>query len=323
MRLKVYIRADGNSQIGLGHLVRCLALGHMLKDDFEIYFVCKEIPKSLEFELRQSGFSLVKIHTEGHFFALLNKHDIVILDHYGLDGNYQKQIKEIGCKLVCIDDLYDKEFYADLIINHSPGINPEAYKAQPYTEFALGPQYALLRKSFLLAAKENRQIKSIDTVFICFGGADPINLTLKILKVALYANVFKKVIVVTGSAYSHIQELESFLSSYASVSHYNSVNEIVMAKLLQQSDLSIIPASGILFEALACGCSVITSYYIDNQKEIFNGFRAISTATFVNDFNDIDERYLQIFSENYKFLHCKSMIDGSSDKRIQELIKKM
>jgi len=34
---KIYIRADGGKEIGLGHLVRCFALALMLKDDFEIF----------------------------------------------------------------------------------------------------------------------------------------------------------------------------------------------------------------------------------------------------------------------------------------------
>ncbi len=35
----VYFRAEGNSQIGLGHIYRCLALAEYLKDEFNLHFV--------------------------------------------------------------------------------------------------------------------------------------------------------------------------------------------------------------------------------------------------------------------------------------------
>ena len=38
---KVYIRADGNSEIGLGHVIRSLALAEMLKDEFCCIFVTR------------------------------------------------------------------------------------------------------------------------------------------------------------------------------------------------------------------------------------------------------------------------------------------
>ena len=42
---------------------------------------------------------------------------IVVLDGYHFDTNYQTKIKQKGCKLVCIDDLHDKHFVADIIIH--------------------------------------------------------------------------------------------------------------------------------------------------------------------------------------------------------------
>ncbi len=58
---------------------------------------------------------------------------IVVLDGYHFGTNYQKQIKLKGAKLVCIDDMHDKEFVADLIINHIPRITPQDYNVQPFT----------------------------------------------------------------------------------------------------------------------------------------------------------------------------------------------
>jgi len=39
---KLIIRADGNKRIGLGHIYRALALGDMLKNDFDCHFATSE-----------------------------------------------------------------------------------------------------------------------------------------------------------------------------------------------------------------------------------------------------------------------------------------
>ena len=137
MSFKVFIRADGSSQIGLGHLVRCSALAHMLKDHFEITFYSKEIPDAMLAELNSNGFICHKIKNENEFFNQLNDKNIAVLDGYNFGTDYQKQVKDTGSKLICIDDLHDQKFLADLIINHAPGITPQDYKAKTYTQFAL------------------------------------------------------------------------------------------------------------------------------------------------------------------------------------------
>ena len=146
---KIYIRVDGNSDIGLGHVTRCIALAHMLKVDYEIRFYSKFIPDSICNELFSNGIELKKINDEASFLNAIESRQIVVLDGYKFDTEYQRQIKSRGAKLICIDDLHDKKFYADLIINHAPGVKPENYSAQYYTQFCLGPEYALLRPVFL------------------------------------------------------------------------------------------------------------------------------------------------------------------------------
>ena len=42
MERRIIFRADGNSDIGLGHVIRSLALVEMLKDNFECVFAIQE-----------------------------------------------------------------------------------------------------------------------------------------------------------------------------------------------------------------------------------------------------------------------------------------
>lgn len=261
----VYVRADGNPEIGLGHLVRCIALAHMLKDDFSISFVCATVPQKIKEDLNRNKFEILEIE-DVVFPELLSEKDIVVLDGYHFDTEYQKKIKATGARLVCIDDLHDKEFVADLIINHAPGVKPQDYNAQPYTKYALGFKHVLLRPSFLNQAYKDRTGRKADVLMICFGGSDYKNLTEKVLQVVLEYTDFKKIIVVTGAAYNYLDSLNGLLNKNNRIVHYHAVEEREMLTLMEQSDIAIVPASGVLLEIFAVGCRVVFGYYAENQR---------------------------------------------------------
>lgn len=316
----VLIRADGSTEIGLGHLIRCLALAQMLKDNFKIIFICKEIPEKIKKELADNQFFIEQIEEETTFFNKINSENIVVLDGYNFDTDYQKKIKEKGCKLICIDDLHDKEFFADLIINHAPGIKPEDYHAQPYTQFALGPEYALLRHTFLEQAKKHRVPEKTEIILICFGGADSKNFTAVTLTHVLTYREFKKIIVVTGPSYKYLDTLNLLVETDKRVVHYHAVNEKEMLALMLEAQLAIVPASGTLYEVLATGCKVISGYYIDNQAGIYNGFLSLQAIT---DAKDFSPGYITDSLNKIKNNSTISVLDGKSSDRLLSKITEM
>ncbi len=246
-------------------MVRCLALAHILKNDFKITFFCKEIPESTFTEFNRSGFGCIRIAHEEEFLRQITPNIIVIIDSYDLDTNYQKQIKASGAKLVCIDDLHDKEFVADLIINHSPGVTPQDYKAQPHTQFALGPEYALLRQEFLEQANKQRTIEKIETVMICFGGSDFNNLTFNTLKAIQPLQNFKKIIVVTGGAYKIIPEFQFLIKNDKRLIHKHNLNAEEMLETMMEAELAVVSASSIAFEVICSGCNLMICLSALNQ----------------------------------------------------------
>ena len=75
------------------------------------------------------------------FLSLLNGDEIVVLDNYYYDTSFQKQIKEKGCKLICIDDIHTRHFYCDVIFCPDP-CHPADYSAEPFTEIYCGMEWA-------------------------------------------------------------------------------------------------------------------------------------------------------------------------------------
>lgn len=298
MKEKIFFRADGGAKTGLGHLVRSMALAEMLKEEYKIDFFCKEAPESIENKIKASGFGFIRITDEEEFFERA-KVIIVILDGYGFKSEYQKRLKDQECTVVCIDDMHEGEFFADLIINHAPGIKTEDYKAQSYTKFALGLEFALLRPAFLEAAKQERVDKSAEDLFICFGGADPENLTLKALEAALEVNIFKKINVVTGASYIHKNKLQDFKNDRVNL--YFDLNEQEMSKLMLKSDFAIVPSSSILLESIACGLKVITCYYVDNQNDFHNEIVKLGVKTVGKAGKDYKENLIYTLTNTRDF----------------------
>jgi UDP-2,4-diacetamido-2,4,6-trideoxy-beta-L-altropyranose hydrolase len=319
MLKKIYIRADGNSEIGMGHLVRCFSLAKMLSLDFEIAFCSLFAPKSFIEDLDKAGFKFYPLHADEEFLNIINEGDISVLDNYQLSIDYHQKIRELKVKLVCIDDINEKPFDSDLIINHSPTANALDYDAKYYTQFLLGIDFALLRPKFLEGAIQNRKVNNLNSVFICFGGADPSNYTHSVLKACISNNNFKQINVVTGVSYLHNYTLNEINDER--VICYHSLNEDAMFELMSNNSLAIVPASGTLYEALAAGCLVMSGYYVENQKNIYEGFKNMSAFVDLNKFENLDI-IKNITLGGFSSIN-RNVIDGLSSSRIVDSFKKL
>ena len=323
MKSKLYIRTDGSPSIGLGHLVRCIALAKMLVDDFEIIFACKQVPETIIEEIKTDGFQLLRLDNDDDLISILSPDDLVVLDSYELESDYQKSIKMIGCGLICIDDLHEKTTYADLVLNHTPCVSPSEYPAQPYTQYALGPNYALIRPAFLNLAKKSRLPGKSDSVLICFGGSDSRNLTKLATEVVLDTKRFKKIIVVTGAAYAHHDTIDEILSEQENVLHYSNISAEDMAQHMSEVDLCIVPSSGILTEALTSGANIISGMYVSNQRFVFENYKDANAFISAADFSkeNLTKAVETYFSQGSD--KNQQLVDGLSGNRIQNLFRQL
>ncbi|MEO9256910.1 MAG: hypothetical protein ABI207_00935, partial [Crocinitomicaceae bacterium] len=104
---RILFRVDGGKTIGLGHVVRCLALADLLKTKFEIIFVLQETAKDVIDLIESKSYSIISIPfiddytmDNQNFIKYIQSNDIVVLDGYHFKTDYQKTIKNKGCKLV-------------------------------------------------------------------------------------------------------------------------------------------------------------------------------------------------------------------------------
>ena len=275
MKQRIFFRADGNSEIGFGHVVRSLALAEMLRDE---YFIAYAIQHPSEFILSlinpvAAELYILPIETDNNidcnnFIRLIVPGDIVVTDGYRFDSKYQQKIKMSGCKLVCIDDQHLIHFFADAVINHAGGIQTADYSAEPYTKLFLGVKYALLRQSFLKTLSKKVTHQKMETIFVCMGGSDVHEILLNVVE-SLNTNVnVKNIHVVTASLKAkELLELSSNKNSNLFIHYSLSDNEI--CSLLETCDIAVTASSTVAYECCAVGIPLYTGYFVENQKHIF------------------------------------------------------
>lgn len=282
---KIYFRADASINIGYGHFIRTLALADMLKDNFDCtFFTCH--PTSYQIGEMKKVCRYVVLNEETHFDDLLlnlQGDEIVVLDNYFYHTEYQCQIKAKGCKLVCIDDIHDKHYVADVLINPSL-IDVSLFDVEPYTRLCLGFEWMLLRKAFLESERIRRTVK-ISNVCLCFGGSDYCNLTDKFINLLLKKEFITNVFAIIGDKYSGSGQCPD-----SRVSYLHNLSSDRMVNILNNTDLAILPASTVCLEALACGTPVAAGYFVDNQTEDFMSFSAQGLIYPLGDLVNLEEK---------------------------------
>lgn len=325
---KIYFRADADETIGFGHLIRTLALVSYLVDEFNCVFVIKNPSSTILKIIKYENIDIKMINQDRDFLNILNKEDIVVLDGYNYDLSYQFKVKQLCSKLVCIDDKFEHEFYCDAIINHAGSVTSDDYNCQPYTKLFLGPQFALLRKPFLLASTNKRTINKITTYFICFGGSDKENFTKTTIEQLITIDNVKKINIVIGGGYQHSGSLNSYCKSIneCEINLYQNLDANQIINIILDSHLAIVPSSSISYEAMSVNVPIITGCTVDNQKEIYNSLVKNDLALGIGTFP------IKNLAKSIEILNTKKnkmienqfhVFDGKSDERLLKMFKNL
>lgn len=264
----IFFRADAGPQIGYGHFIRTLALADMLKEDFDCCFVTVN-PTDYQKSEMSKVCRFISLQSENHFvsfLSLLKGTEIVLLDNYFFTTDYQRAIKEKGCKLVCIDDLHDKHYVADVVINQ--GVSESAlFDTEAHTKLCLGLEWALLRKPFLEAAaiaSQRTYSEKIEKITVSFGGSDYYGLTEKVIRILMQIDSVEHIDAILGDCFNTKMDFVN-----EKVTFYKQIPAEKVSELFLNCDLAVLSSSTICIEALACGARVAAGWYVDNQKDFY------------------------------------------------------
>lgn len=277
--MNILIRADSSSQIGLGHIMRCLVLATQYPED-TVQFACQDLVGNILDKIPYNVHILNSNNPE-ELIALINtlKIDMIIFDHYDINADDEKHIKEqTSVRIMSLDDTY-KPHHCDILLNHNISAVADRYigLVPSHCELRCGNTYTLIRDEFKKEKMIPRE-KKYD-LFISMGGADTANLTTNILKTL---NPALNICVITTTANAHLSELLAYTLEYDSIEVHVNSNEV--AKLLNQSRLAIITPSVMVHEVLFMNIPFIALKTADNQNDLFeylkhHGYNAIEEWT--------------------------------------------
>lgn len=350
--MNVVIRADASIHIGSGHIMRCLVLADELKKQgHTVQFVMRPQQGDLFDFVKSRGFDAlalpqvptlepkstadyaawlqVPITKEvSDFLALVQKIDLIIVDHYGITAVWEaKMIEEYDCKLVVIDDLV-RVHNADLIIDQTLGRKASEYKASHTNTVLCGTTYALLNKQFARVREQyssclsgaNSAIMSDYKILLTMGGIDKPNATLKVLK-ALKGNLASKVtvtVLLSPKAVNY-DEVSAYCDQESQwVNHLDFVND--MAGLMQEHTLAIGAAGSTSWERACLGIPSIVVPLADNQRAICHSLVERGLALSVT-LNEIDKLLFTTFHrliKNYADMRERNLsaCDGKGCERV-------
>lgn len=290
--LNVVIRTDSSSEIGTGHVMRCLTLAKQLyKKGAKVRFICRDFSGNSISFIQSEGFpvdTLSNYVEKDHWRWLENNWeedvketrklienysciDLFIIDHYSLDIKWESKIRQNVKCIMVIDDianrrhdcdiLLDQNYYSDMKTRYN-GLVPKCCIQ------LLGPNYVLLRNEFLTI--ETQKIKreaQVNNVLVFFGGSDPTDETTKTIQAIRKLNRPDiEFVVVVGSANPRKMLIKNICKEIENITFHIQVNNI--AELMLKADLFIGAGGATTWERCFLKLPSITIIVAENQRAI-------------------------------------------------------
>ena len=217
-RKKILIRVHGSIEIGLGHVYNMLTiLNHLRNEELLIVMDKKSSLGSKKF--REQLYNLKYFSNEQELFRIINefKPDIIFNDILDTSINYMKKLKQTNSFLVNFEDLGEGRKYADLTFNPIFNTASKSFKSsmKNYRKFKneyFGSDYACVRDEFRMWKRETQR-RDVKDILISFGGADPFNHTMRILKIFNKLKFFNvNLIVILGIGYAGKEKIQPLIN---------------------------------------------------------------------------------------------------------------
>ena len=337
--MKVIFRVDASLEMGIGHVMRCLTLANELKQqNHEIIFICRELTGNLILLIKYPVLVLPKndnFQSDGLYLNWLGvtqeqdaeqtikvipkNIDLLIVDSYALDEIWHKQLKPYTKKIMVIDDLADRQFDCNVLLNQNLGTQIEDYKDKVLNncELLLGCDYALLRPEFpnlrekaLIKRKNTKVIKNI---LISMGGSDITNKTYDILQ---EVSDDLNIVVILGGISPHNKIIKNYAKSKKNVKVVVDADNI--SSLMFDADLAIGAGGSTSWERCCLGLPTLLYVLAENQRKIAGNLEQLGAVKIVDNL----KVNLQNILNNFSFWQIMSekaqtVCDGIGVKRIK------
>jgi len=343
----IVFRVDSSLDIGFGHVMRCLTLAKALVSKHtSILFICRKQEGDPISHIKSKGFrvfELPEINNCDKNLGFLGTSqlqdakdcydvlenfvpDLLIVDHYSIDFNWQKQLKNRFKKLMVIDDLGNRRHNPDFILDQNFGSNELKYKSLVPKNCMqlLGPNYALLRDEFLHLRNKSllrRNEFKLNKILINMGGIDSDNYTYKILALLQNLRNFRKIkiIVAISSKCPNLKQIKKIASINKQILLKVDSNNI--AELMFQADIAIGASGSSTWERCCLGLPSIQFILAENQKSLAHALSEINAIKLVYDLKEIPELLKTADNWAHELIQNSiNIVDGRGASRVASVL---
>lgn len=356
MPSSIAFRVDASTAIGTGHVMRCLTLAEALRDhDAQSYFICRDHEGSLSDLIEQRGFEAVRlprvappsIGSDGSSYAhwlaadwradALQTREVIarqahtplwlIVDHYGIDEQWERELRTAATHLMVVDDLANRRHDCDLLLDQNLVDDQDSRYAGklPGEAIALvGPAFALLQPVYReLRGHVRPRSGALRRLLISFGGVDQDNLTSRSLAAFLQLQRSDIAVdVVIGKAMRHAMQVRQLAAGHDNLTLHESLP--TLAHLIARADLAIGAAGVTSWERLCLGLPALVVTLADNQRAPASRLHDAGLIRWLGDSNTVDQSALfaalkQLAGEDLPeswSLRCAEAVDGLGARRV-------
>lgn len=268
----VYFRADSNSIISGGHIMRCLAIAQALiengvetcfltADDNPIPVLDKEcipyIVLNSDWKDIMTGMDKVKELLKKDSNALL------LIDTYQVTKEYVEELRQYG-KIAYLGSKSGYLGELDLLINYSTDINFSFYNNNyKNTSLLLGPSFAPLRKEFQHIIPTCK--KTIRKILVTTGNTDQNNIVSSIINGIMPIIKDKSITldVIVGPMFKNNEHLHKAYDNCPCVVLRENVKSI--SSIMKECDLAISANGTTVYELSAIGLPTISFAIVEEQ----------------------------------------------------------
>jgi len=333
----ILIRVDGSPQIGLGHVMRCLALADKLKSahNCSVSFALKtnEVGERIIKDKNYNILLFSNFTNDLSYEDWLNeclkitKANVLILDvRDGLQPASVARIRNKGILTVTLDDPEDKRLNVDLAFYPPvPQVNRMTWTGFVGKLFS-GWDYVILRNEFLKYYPAEEHITP--RILITMGGSDPYNLTLLAAKSIEKLPLTFNADILLGPGFIWHKELNEFISQTGKPFQIHQ-NQKDLGKFFSSYDISIASFGITTYELARMGIPAIFLCLTDDHMESAVSIEESGLGINAGRYDQVDpetlyEKILEMLNDRKRMANIRikgpETIDGKGADRISNLI---
>jgi len=334
--MNIIFRCDASDDIGLGHLVRCLAIAKELRTQNNIIFATIENETNSYINDTDFEINFKENETEEAFLERISnifKPDIIVIDKkYPYKSEFLIYLKQNNIKIIMMDNICEGLSASDEIIFPNAHLDKDLLKKylseEQIKNVKTGSKYVILRDEVLkLKGCVSHELHIPPNIVVTTGGTDPAGVLLKLIPWLKEMNLDANISMLVGQAFKFKYELGNLTGSLPD-------NFQVIPYSLQElikGDIAICTFGMSIYEMIYLQiptlCISHSMENADGSRILNERYRVIEDMGYIKDINlkDLYVAITELLKDkiyyNNMVERCGKLIDRKGAKRVGQIIR--